>query len=54
MAMELAMMWAIAMATRLAGNKKGKGKGGKGNDNGVEGDRQERGQGRQAARRWHW
>jgi hypothetical protein len=32
-----ATMWAIAMATRLAGNKEGKGKGGKGKCNGDEG-----------------
>ncbi len=29
-------MWAMAMATRLAGNKESKGEGGKGNDTGNE------------------
>ncbi len=32
-----AMTWAIAMATRLAGNEEGKGDGGKGNGDGDEG-----------------
>ncbi len=35
--MLMAIMWAMAMATRLVGNKEDKGKGGKGNDNGNEG-----------------
>ncbi len=31
------MMWAMAMATRVAGNKEGNGKGGKDNDDGNKG-----------------
>jgi hypothetical protein len=38
--------WAMAMATRLAGNREGKGKGGKGDGNGNEGGGQQRGQGK--------
>jgi hypothetical protein len=37
MATATAMMWAMATLTRLSGNKAGKGKGGKGNNNGNEG-----------------
>ncbi len=37
MAMVTAMMWEMATATRQVGNKKGRGKGSKGNDNGNEG-----------------
>ncbi len=36
--------WAMAMVTRLAGNKEGKGKGRKGDCNGNEGGGQQRGQ----------
>jgi hypothetical protein len=38
-AMVMATMWAIATATRLACNKDGKGKCGKGHGNGDEGGR---------------
>ncbi len=41
--MATAMMWAMAMAMRLAGNKEGKDKGGKGYGNGNEGGVQQRG-----------
>ncbi len=37
MAMVTATIWAMAMATRLAGNKEGKGDGSKGDGNGDEG-----------------
>ncbi len=43
----LVTMWTMMMATRLVGNEKGKGKGGKSNDDGDEGGRQGRGQGQQ-------
>ncbi len=43
--MATATMWETEMATRLAGNKEGKGKGGKGKCNGNEGDWHQRGQG---------
>jgi hypothetical protein len=47
MAMAAAMVptRAMVMAMRLAGDKEGKGKGGKGNDDGYEGNREQRGQG---------
>jgi hypothetical protein len=44
MATVMASMWAMAMVTRLVGNREGKGEGGKGNGNGDEGGRQQRGQ----------
>ncbi len=44
-AMVMATMWVMAMATRLAGNEEGKGKGSKGNDNSNKGGGQGRGQG---------
>ena len=40
MAMVTATMWVMAMVTRLAGNKEGKGEGGKGVGDGDEGGRQ--------------
>jgi hypothetical protein len=39
--------WVMAMARRLAGDKEGKGEGGKGNGDNNEGGGQQRGQGRQ-------
>ncbi len=36
------MMWAMAMATRLAGNEEGKSKGSRGIGNGNEGGKQQR------------
>jgi hypothetical protein len=45
MATVTAPMWAIVTTVRLAGDKKGTGKGGKGNGDGDEGGRQRRGQG---------
>ncbi len=41
------MMWVMATAMRLAGNKEGKGEGGKVSDIGDEGGKQGRGQRRQ-------
>jgi hypothetical protein len=46
----MATMWAMAMATRLVGDKEGKGEGGKGNDNSNEGGGQ--GERVRVARRW--
>ncbi len=43
LATAIAMMRVMVVATRLAGNTEGKGKGGKGNDNGNKGGRQGRG-----------
>jgi hypothetical protein len=40
----MATTWVMAMVTRLAGNKEGKGKGSKGNGNGDEGGGRQRGQ----------
>jgi hypothetical protein len=45
LAMATVTMWAMVTATRLAGNKEGKGKGGKSNGDGNEGGGQQRGQG---------
>ncbi len=39
----MATMWAMATATRLAGNREGKGMDGKGKCNGNEGGGQQRG-----------
>ncbi len=47
LATAMVAMWAMAMTTRLAGNKEGKGKGGKSNGDGDEGGGQRRGQGNQ-------
>jgi hypothetical protein len=44
-AMQMATMWAMAMAARLAGDNKGKGKGSKGNDDGNEVTGKEEGEG---------
>jgi hypothetical protein len=38
-AMVTAIMWEMMTVTRLAGNEEGKGKGGKGNDDGNRGDK---------------
>ena len=40
-----ATMWVMATVTRLAGDKEGKGEGGKGDDDGDEGGRRQRGNG---------
>jgi hypothetical protein len=40
---ERAATWVMAMMTRLAGDKEGKGEGGKGNCNGDEGGGRQRG-----------
>ena len=45
MGMVTATMWLMAMVTRLAGDKEGKGEGGKGDGNGDEGGGQQRGNG---------
>ena len=41
----MATTWVMAMVTRLAGNKEGKGEGGKGDGNGDEGGGRQRGNG---------
>jgi hypothetical protein len=43
MAMAIATTWTITTATRLAGNKEGKAEGSKGDGDGNEGGRQQRG-----------
>jgi hypothetical protein len=45
--MAKAMTWVRMVLTRLAGNKEGKGEGGKADSDDKEGDGQRRGQGRQ-------
>jgi hypothetical protein len=45
MATVMVMMWVTAMVTRLAGDKEGKGEGGKGDGNGDEGGGRRRGNG---------
>jgi hypothetical protein len=47
MAMLKVTMWAMMMAMRLVGNEEGKGKGGKGNDDGNVGCKRQRGRGPQ-------
>jgi hypothetical protein len=52
--MAKATMWAMVMATRLAGDKEGKGKGGKGKCDGNEGGKHWREQGQQGNGNGKW
>ena len=62
MAMVMATTWVMATVTRLAGDKEGKGEGGKGDDDGDEGGGRQRGNGDGGNRdgdgnnggRWRW
>ncbi len=52
MATDMATTWVMVTATRLAGNKEGKGDSGKGDGNGDEGGGQRRGQWQRQQEQW--